>query len=93
MYVMYVYKTTSRFTSACKYNLIKLLTFIFARRYLSSQKQPPLTLSYNSESLETLNQSKKNDVTLIFSIIAKENSDQIRKNRKIRKNFFGFLRL
>ena len=27
--VMYIYKTTSRFTSVCKYKLTKMLTFIF----------------------------------------------------------------
>ena len=27
-YVIYVYKTTQKLTSACKYKLIKLLTFI-----------------------------------------------------------------
>ena len=40
MYVTYVYKKISRFTSARKYKLMKLLTFIFAQRYLSSEKQP-----------------------------------------------------
>ena len=37
---MYVYRTTSSFTSVCKYKPMKLLTFIFAQRYLSSEKQP-----------------------------------------------------
>ena len=35
---MYAYKKTSRFASARKYKLIKLLTFIFVRKY--SKKRP-----------------------------------------------------
>ena len=58
MYVVYVYKITSKFTSARKYKLIKLLTFIFTQRYSRSKKQP-INLSHNSESLATLNQSNK----------------------------------
>ena len=51
---MYIYKTTSKFTSARKYKLVKLLTFIFAQRYSPS----------NSESLATLNRSKKKEKRL-----------------------------
>ena len=40
MYVIYVYKTTSSITAACKYKLIKLLIFTLARRYWPGKKQP-----------------------------------------------------
>ena len=59
MYVMYIYKTTSRFTSACKYKLTKLITFIFPQRYSPSKKNSLLTFSQNSKSLTTLIQSEK----------------------------------
>ena len=74
---MYIYKTTSKFTSARKYKLIKLLTFIFAQRYSPS----------NSESLATLNRSKKIrkkiNVTLILSTFAKEKSDRMARSEKL----------
>ena len=46
---IYVYKTTSRFASACKYKLIQLLTFIFAQRYLPRKKQPINLLTQSSK--------------------------------------------
>ena len=37
---MHVCKTTSRFTFAHKYKLIKLLIFVFAQRDFPSEKKP-----------------------------------------------------
>ena len=75
---MYVYKTISKLTSARKCELIKLLTFIFAQRYSSS----------NSESSATLNQSKKQkkkkiNAILTLSTFTKEKSDRIAKSEKL----------
>ena len=72
-------KTTSKFTSACKYKLIKLLTFTFDQRYSPSETQPInlFTEFWKSSSFKPI--KKKVGVTLILSIIAKEKSDQIAK--------------
>ena len=79
---MYVYKTTSKFTSARKYTLIKLLTFIFAQRYSPSKKQPiNLTQFWKLSNFKPIKRKKIN-VTLILSIIAKEKTDQIEKSEK-----------
>ena len=72
MYVIYVYKTTSGFTSAHKYKLIRLNI----PKEIRLAKNSPLTFSHNPESLATLSQSKKKiDVSLILSTFAKEKSD------------------
>ena len=44
---MYVYKTTSRFTSVCKYKLTKMLTFIFPQN-IHLAKNNQVTFSNNS---------------------------------------------
>ena len=77
------YQTTSRFTSASKYKLINLLVFIFARTHSPSENSP-LTFSHNSESLATLNQSRKKiNIPLILSIITKEKFDRVGKSEKL----------
>ena len=83
MYVIYIYKTASRFTSARKYKLIKLLKFIFARRYSPSEKQPINLFTQFWKISDFKPIIKKIDVTLILSIIAKEKSDRIAKSEKL----------
>ena len=80
---MYVYKTTSRFTSACKHKLIKLLTFIFAWRYSCSKKQPFNLFTEFKKFSDCKPVKKKIDLTLISSIIATEQSDWIAKSEKL----------
>ena len=54
---------------------------------ISLAKISPLSFSHNSEDLAILIQSKKLDVALILSIIAKEKSDREAKSEKL----FGLL--
>ena len=83
MYVMYVYKTTLRFTSACKCKLIKLPTFNFAWRNLPSEKQSIKFFTQYWKFINFKPLKKKIEVTLILSIIAKEKSDLIAKSEKL----------
>ena len=83
MYLMYVYKTTSRFTFVLKYKLIILLTFIFARRHSPSKKQPINLFTQFWKFTDFKPIKKKIDVTLILSIIAKEKSERIAKSEKL----------
>ena len=66
--------------------IIKLLTFIFARRYSPSEKKPinSFTQLWNFSDFKPKN---KIDITLILSIIAKEKSDRTAKS----ENLFWFL--
>ena len=91
---MYVYKTTSRFTSTRKYKLIRLLSFIFTRRYSPSEKQASNLFTQfrkfsNFKPIKKKTKNKKkpqktNGVTLILSIYCK---GKISSNSKIRKMF------
>ena len=74
------YNSTSWFTSAGKYKLIKLLTFIFAQRYLPK----PANLFTQFWKFCDFKLTKKEiDAMLILSIIAKEKSDWMVKSENV----------
>ena len=88
MYAMYVYKTTSRFTSECKHKLIKLLAFRSAQRYSPNEKQPISLFAQFWKFSKFKPMKEKTDVT---PIIAKEKSDRIAKSEKTFLISFDFL--
>ena len=70
-------------TSAHKYRLIKLLIFVFVGRYLPSEIQT-IKLSHNSESLMTLNQSKKRFRSRwIYLLLERKKFDRMAKSEKL----------
>ena len=92
MYIMYV--TTSRFTSAYKYEVINLLIFIFARRYSPSEKQPTILFTQfwkfsDFKSIKKKNKKKRLALHWLYLLLQRKNLIE-QQNKKNVLVFCGF---